>query len=368
MSQPENLIDVVGLLLRRRRIVLQVTAVAAAIGILTALLLPVYYRASTTFLAASPDQTNPTKIFRTGETVSVYGTGNDIERLIGVANSEETIGFLVDSFDLYTVYDIPRDHAKARRRVREELSDLYEVTRTRYDEVEIAVEDRDPERAAAMANAARNRMEQVVRAATSTSRDDLAQAFRNTISAKEQRRRALSDTLRALSDAYGIVNVQTQSAEFAGLLGRTDRDIAADSASLAVLKAGRRLTPRLRDTVAVITARIEAQREGRRQLVGQLESFQRGSGRVQAAQIEYDYLASQLTYDRERLRQIEALNQGRGAIIHLLDRAYVPDTKSRPVRWLIVVGTTAAAFVLAVLGVLLYENYKAVEWRRYLRD
>lgn len=55
-----------------------------------------------------------------------------------------------------------------------------------------------------------------------------------------------------------------------------------------------------------------------------------------------------------------------GSVVIVLDEARLPDTKSRPVRWLIVVAGTLIAFILTVLGVLLYDSYKDIDWTPYM--
>jgi len=209
MRQRENLLDVIGLLLKKRKLLLGITAAAAILSILVALLLPVYYKASTTFLAASPDLTNPSKLFGDKE-VAVYGSGNDLERLMGIATSEETLSFLVDSFNLMEVYDIDPQSVRARNDVREALTKLYGVMRTRYDVVEITVEDKDPERAALMANAARERIAAVIRGVTSSGQQDMANMYRNSIDMKKSRLISVQDSLKSLTKLYGIVDVKSQ--------------------------------------------------------------------------------------------------------------------------------------------------------------
>lgn len=362
----ESLVDVVGLLLRRRRLVIGVTAAAALASVAIAFLLPKYYRAQTTFYAASPDQTNPTAIFGGRETVKDFGTGDDLERLIGVATSEATIRFLIDSFDLYSVYDVDRAADDASFRVREELNDLYEVTRTRYDAVEIAVEDRSPERAARMANAARDRVSEVTRQVIAQGRGNLSAVYRQTVASKERQRAAVTDTLRKLNTRYGIVDVEKQAESLAGQLGSIERAMARDSAALAYFTSarGRRGS---RDSIAVAESRLRGAAQARRTLLTQLAQFAEGSSVVLAYQTEAETIAEDLADDRESLRQIETAGQLGGAVLYLLDPAYVPVRKARPVRWLIVVGCTLAAFVFACLGIVVADSYKEVEWQRYLR-
>ena len=366
MRQRENLLDVIGLLIKRRKLLLGITAAAAVLSIIVALLLPVYYKASTTFLAASPDLTNPSKLFG-GNEVSVYGTGNDIERLMGIATSEETVSFLIDSFNLMEVYNIDPESKRARNDVREAFSDLYGVMRTQYDAVEITVEDKEPIRAANMANAARDRVADVIRRVTGNGQNDMATMYTNSIKMKKGRLVEVQDSLRVLTNLYGIVDVQSQKESLSGLLGLTERNLTSDSVKYSRLK-NQRLGSRLRDSLKVMEARIEAQRSMRDQVIEQLNTFAGASGTVEALQTELEIVSEQLAYDQERLRQFETMGTTNGPVIHLLDIAFVPDRKSRPVRWLIVVGSTLAAFLFAALGILLIDTYKDVEWKQYFTD
>lgn len=366
MRQRENLLDVIGLLLKKRKLLLGTTAVAAVLSILVALLLPVYYKASTTFLAASPDLTNPSKLFGDKE-VAVYGTGNDIERLMGIATSEETISFLVDSFNLMEVYEIDANSARARNDVREALSNLYGVKRTQYDAVEISIEDQSPERAAAMANAARERVSAVIRGVTNEGQREMATMYLGSVTKKKNRLEDIQDSLRQLTILYGIVDVQSQRESLSGLLGSTERSLTSDSVKLSQLSR-MSVSGKLRDSLKVMEARIQANRSTRLQLLQQLSTFASASGLVEALQTEFEIVSKQLAYDQERLRQFETMGSTNGPVIHLLDRAYLPDRKSRPVRWLIVVGSTLAAFLFAALGILLFDTYKDVKWKQYFTD
>ncbi len=57
-----------------------------------------------------------------------------------------------------------------------------------------------------------------------------------------------------------------------------------------------------------------------------------------------------------------------GPVIYVSNAARVPDRKSRPVRSLIVLGITLAAAILSAVGIILWDTYKAVDWKRYARD
>ena len=358
----ESLVDVFGLIVRHRRRLLQVVGAGFVLGVLVALLSPVYYAATTTFLAASPDLNNPSKIFAT-DRVDLYGGGDDVERVISAAESEGTVGFLIDSFDLYAVYDVDPDGRYAETEVREELAEHYTVRRTKYDEIEITVEDRDPRRAAAMANAARDRSAAVIQATSQLGQRDMAALFARSVEAKTARLAALSDSLSDLSARYGVLDPVIQGQELAGLRNSTERSIGVDSVVAAELRrtgAG----GALRDSVLVIEARLQANRASRATIDRQIGDFTVGSARAKTYLKQYDILSDQLTYDLQRQQRVESIMDSPGPVIYVNDPARVPDRKSRPARTFIVVGITLAAAVFAVLGLLLYDSYKRVDWQR----
>ena len=72
----------------------------------------------------------------------------------------------------------------------------------------------------------------------------------------------------------------------------------------------------------------------------------------------------QLSEDKERYKQIQAAYNSDVSAIILVEKAQVPVVKSRPVRSLIVIGAVLIAFLFAVIGVLLLDNYKDVDWKK----
>ena len=94
MKDKDNLIGVLKTLFRWKK---QLIILCGAVGIgsiIIVLLLPVYYKASTTFLAASPDQAKPELLFGEGNLkTEYYGNANDIDRLLTIANSNELVEF-----------------------------------------------------------------------------------------------------------------------------------------------------------------------------------------------------------------------------------------------------------------------------------
>ena len=119
-------------------------------------------------------------------------------------------------------------------------------------------------------------------------------------------------------------------------------------------------TNRGRDTLRTGIIGLEKELEN---LETQLNNLNEGMPRVMALEEEYDQAVKQLTYDKERLKQLQAAYSADISSIILVENAAVPVIKSRPVRSILVIASVFAAFLFTTFGVLLYDNYKDLDWK-----
>ncbi len=156
-----SLLSVLKTLYRWRKPIIWVTIVAGVGTAIISILLPNYYKSTTVFFAASPDQAQPEILFnKSGVRPYVFGNDNDIDRLLTIAKSADLLNFVVDQFNLYQHYDIDSTHAKAPYKVRKKFLKYYDVTKNSKDAIELSFEDKDPEFAAALVNATREKIDE----------------------------------------------------------------------------------------------------------------------------------------------------------------------------------------------------------------
>ena len=74
--------------------------------------------------------------------------------------------------------------------------------------------------------------------------------------------------------------------------------------------------------------------------------------------------SEQLGEDKERFKQIEAALASDVPSIHILGVGGVPVVKSRPQRTLIVVAAVFLAFLFSIIGILIIDTYKDVDWKK----
>ncbi len=354
----------------RKPLVLVVIGVAVCSAIVS-LLLPEYYRASTVFYAASQDLFKPQKVFGyTQSDMYYYGGSEDIERLLTAARSHQVVEHLINEFNLYDHYGIKQGSQKAAYRVRLRLLDLYKISRTKYDALEITVEDKDPEFAGRIANSARDKINSVITGVIKGSQKDLITSYHGAMLSKELALSAIEDSLHKFQSAFGIYDPEAQSEFLSTLMTSVETRLARERGTIRSYKENRGIKGSI-DSIGHLTARIAGLEEQRNLLTGvdtaksnpyNIERFTEGKGRVELYDDAYRKAINTLNLDREIIKQMEAAVALDVTAVHLIEEASAPVVRFRPRRSILVISATFAAFIFSVLGILLIESVKGQDW------
>ncbi len=370
----DNLLEVIQALYRQRRVILNVCLVALVASVSISLLLDNYYEAKTVFYPTSPRLANPELLFGyTGQVTDYFGSDRDLDRLAEIARSREVEDFLIERFDLYTHYGIDSTSKRGIHKLRKRLRKLYTVQKNKNDAIELTVEDRDPQVAADMANAARQKIDEIAQRLTKESQLKLLNAFENNLKRKQVELERLADSLRRLQAFYNIYDVGTQSAQIAGQLSLADLEVIRYRARLEVLESDPNVP---RDTLAFIRANLKAYEQQRQQLraaggnteVLTVDRLNEAVPRIAILQDMHYQARKQLTYDLERYNQILATYSTDIPALLVIEAAEPPPVKSRPVRSLIVLASLLGTFLFTSLAVLVADAYRGVRWRSLLTD
>ena len=237
MENKENLLGVIRTLFKWKKQIFYTCLIAGVGSIIIALLLPVYYKATTVFLAASPDQAKPELLFGQGMLKGeYYGNENDIDRVLTIASSNELINYLVDTFNLYEHYGINPDGPRASYWVKKNFFSLYEIKKTKRDAIQLTIEDKDPELSAQIANATREKINEFLQQIIKGSQLKQLNTYEADISAKERLISQLGDSLNLLRSRYGIFNVQSQTETLISQLDMAEANLVRNNARLEGLK------------------------------------------------------------------------------------------------------------------------------------
>jgi capsule polysaccharide export protein KpsE/RkpR len=361
MEYKESLLGVIQTLFKWKKPILMTTLIGAIGGVIISLVLPVYYESATTFYAASPDLAMPERMFgTTNEAMEYYGEDEDIDRIMTIATSSELADFLIRTFNLYEHYDIDTTKAKSPYYVRLQFDKLYDVKKTKFDAIQLSVEDKDKQIAASMANAARVYIDEIAQRLIKNSQMELLKTYEANISEKEQQLRELNDTLRTIRSTYGVFNTETQSELLATLLAESEAKLTNSQARLEVYQNSPGAP---RDTIYNLKATVQGSKKEVESLQEKLEKFNQGMATVEVLVQIHAEASKQLGEDKERYKQIKTAYESRFPAIHLVEEAAVPIIKSRPKRSILVVAITVLSFLFSVIGVLIFDAYKDINWQ-----
>lgn len=358
---PPHLIGVLRSLWQWRMPIIYVTLAGTILAVIISLLLPEYYTSRTAFLTISPDQTSIDGIFGNNNSrIQFYGNGDDIDRLMAVAESDALVDHMVEKFHLYKVYDIDSTKKKAPVYVRREFLSLYEVTKTPRDAIELEISDRDPVRAAAMAFAAREEINKIslnlIRATQERSATGLSSEVKN----REENLLEINQRLGELRKTSGIYNTDAQSEALAVQATSMQSNSATISAKLQAYR--QRGGRGARDSIAKYEIQLAGLQSARANLDSQLVRLNASIGSIENLEEERQNLNDALSEDRIRLKQFETILRSEQRALEVVEEVKVPVAKSYPIRSLMVIGAMVFSFIVAVVGVLLIDTGRQYDW------
>ena len=364
----ENEMDLTRLfraLSRRARLIFGITVAAAAVAIVVSLLLPVYYRAETRILPPQEKGGNLAAqlLGQVGGLGGLLGGAANVkypaELYVAMMKSRTVLDRIIDRFSLMNLYHV-RFRDDARRRLLESLA-IREDRKSGI--IVLAVEDRDPKRAADIANAFLEELKSMV--------GGLA------ISEASQRRLFFEEQLRNTKEA--LVRSEEEIKGFQQRTGAFQIDAQAKAviegiASLRAKIASKEVEAKVLRTFAT-SQNPDLQRvdEEIRALRSELEKIEVGKGhgfdaimpseRIPSLGMEYLRRLRQLKYHETlyellvKQYELAKLDESREAVvIQAIDKAVPPERKAKPKRGIIVIVATLAGFLVSV-GFVLFKEY-----------
>ena len=373
--EPEiSLLDLLSVLLRHKRLIIGSTLAAAVVSAIVVCLLPPWYTAEATIMPPQQQQSSLSALasgalggLAGSSMASSLGLKNPADLYIGILGSRTIADDIIGAFRLQETYD-----KKVQSDTRKVLAKHASFTAGKDSLIKISVEDHDPKRAAALANAFVDELYK------QNSRLALTDASQRRLFFEEQ----LAKEKDALAEAeIALKNTQQSTGLFAPAgqaeaLIRAAAQLRAEIASREVqLQAMRSYATDQNPQVQVLEQEIKALRA---QLAG-LEAQRGGSGlkfepsvsKLPEQSLEYIRKLRDLKYHEtlyELLaKQYEAarIDEAKQApVIQVVDRAVVPDRKSWPPRAVLLAVFALLGLLLSSAGVLIAQSLKELLAKR----
>ncbi|MBL4593576.1 MAG: hypothetical protein JKX68_07155 [Flavobacteriales bacterium] len=315
-----------------RKPLMIVTLVAAICSIVVSLLIENKYKSTVVLFPTTTSSISKALLSENNngkEDVLRFGEEEEAEQMLQILNSDEIRDRIINKYNLAHHYGIDDDEEFRFTKLQKEYEDNVTFERTKFMSVEINVLDHNPDTAAMIANdianfldTVKNRMRRVVAV-------EALQIVGDEYDAQLSYLKQLDDSLSGIRK-LGIINVRAQS-------------------------------ERLTEQMAI--AILKGKKSAAEQLQVRLDTLSKYSGIFIGIQDQITLEHKRLAVIRTKLR--EAKVDAERSLQHkfIVNNAFAAEKKSYPIRWLIVVISTLASFLLTLVFILFVESIKSTNFK-----
>jgi uncharacterized protein involved in exopolysaccharide biosynthesis len=354
---PEYLI----VLAKRKSFIFKFVAIAVILSVITAFLLPKTYTAKTKIMPPQQNQSMGAMaaLSQLGPLAALVGQGlrNPSDIYVAMLRSETVANGLIGRFSLIRVYE-----RKLRIDARLRLAERTEISVSKDGVISVSVDDRNPQRAADLANGYVEELEKLTKTLNMTEAAGRRLFFEREVKMENDNLAVAEVALKQTQVKTGLILLDTQSRAMIESVTSLRAGIAAQEVKVQAMRSF--ATPENPDLVL-----------GEQELAAmhaQLDRLERGQGKrsiadvpienVPTAGLEYVRKLREVKYHEALFgllaKQYEAakIDEARDTlIVQQMDKATPPERRSGPFRSLIVLSLTLLALLLASVAAFLMD-------------
>lgn len=369
-NQPDlsfNLLDLLASLWRWKKQILILVAVVTVGTLVISIFLPNYYTATCTFVPANEDK----DLFgKDSKNNSMYGDEEAVDRAIIFANSAPMVDYMVKEFKLAERYAINASTPKGESKVSKRFLKLYNVKKNDHGGIEISMQDKDPEMAAKMLNAAIAKIDALYKQATQPNKDLMLKTYENALDNKRKELKAIGDSLYILRRKYAVFDVKTQGELLSTLLMDTESQLAENSAKLeAFRKIGRA------DSIANLTAKVQGLNKKLEILNSKTDSvnssisvnaYNEGRELIMYYDAQTESINEDIAEILQEYTRFKAQASSTTSSVITLEPVQIPKIKSYPIRSIMALAAAFISLMVGIIGALVIDLNKRVDWKEVL--
>jgi tyrosine-protein kinase Etk/Wzc len=361
---------------RRARLIFGITAASAVVAVVVSLLLPNYYKAETRILPPTEKGGNLAAQLLgqggaglIGLASGVAGVKSQGELFVEIMKSRTVLDRIVDRFDLLSLYRSDLFNLGKKRYRQDARKRLLELIAIREDRksgiIILTVEDREPKRAAEMANAFVEELKSLRGGLAISEAGQRRMFFEEQIQHTKVSLTRAEEEIKGFQQRTGMFQVDAQARAIIEGIARLRAAIAVKEVEAKVL----------RSFATAQNPDLQRVEEEIRALRLELEKVETSKGhgfdplmpsaRVPEMATEYLRKLRQLKYNEtlyellSKQYELAKLEEARDAVvIQVIDMAVPPERKSRPRMAPIALLATGTGLFLAVILALLLERYR----------
>lgn len=354
-----SVLDMAIVLAKYKKTVLGFTLGVGVVAALISLALPKEFKATTKLLPPQQQQTGAAALLSqlggmSGAAAGVAGLKNPNDLYIGMLNSRTVADRLIARFDLKKVYGLD-----SQEKTRIELAENSSISSSRDSLITIEVLDKDPKRAAPLANAYVEELVRLTKVLAVTEAGQRRLFYERQLETAKNNLANAEVKLKGAIDTHGFISVDAESRGLAETIAKMRAQVSAKEIQLSSMTAFvttdnpayRQVQEELASLRAQL-AKLENGRPASAEPVGENQAQGLENIRILRDVKYYEMLYELLAKQYEVARLDEAKDT---SIIQVLDPAVEPERKSKPHRALIVLFSVVLAFIASVAYAFITE-------------
>lgn len=363
-----SVLDLLVILAKRRRLILSMTAGFGIVGLLISFLLPKRYTAETTIMLPQQNSSMASAL------TSQLGSLGTMAMLSGGGlNLKNPNDMYVAMFHTQAVedsmirrYNLMQEYGNAYMSdARKAFEKRFDVDGSRKDGlIHISVEDKDPKRAAEMANGYVDQFRTLSQKLAITEASQRRMFFEQQMQQTKDKLADAEEAMKKTEQAGGMIQLDSQARALIESAATLRAQIAAKEVQLEGMRAYA-----TSENANVVEARhqLDGLRTELAKLVGNRDDENGGllppKGALAQSGLEYVRKLRDVKYYETifdilaRQFEVAKLDEAKeGALVQVVDPAVVPDRKSFPKRGLITIGAATFGFFLGIFLALLLAS------------
>lgn len=333
---------------RRKKVIIAVTSAAFVLSVALSFILPKVYAAKASILPPQQDS-SITSVLQSSSLGSLagglLGSKSQSDLWVGILNSQTVMDAVIERFNLRKLYS-----TKTIEDTRKKLSKNVVIEKSQEEIISVTVEDKDPKRAADMANAFVDELDKVNGGSVTTSGQRMRVFVEKRLKDANADLAAIEDKVRAFQEKYGAVKIDDQSKVVMEAMGEIKGQIMAKEVQLQTLLS---YAAQSNPQVQVLKTELLEFRARLRELENGTASngIFLPTSKIPEISVKYvrllrdakvqETLFELLTQQYELARMQEASDS---STVQFLDYAKPPEKKSKPKRSLIVLAGVFLGF------------------------
>jgi tyrosine-protein kinase Etk/Wzc len=361
-----NLLDLLIVLLKRKRLILGITFISALITAIVSLIMPPVYRAETSLLPPQPSSSMALQALSqlaggaAGIGAEILGIKTPADLYAGLLKSNTVLDRIIDRFKLMELYK-----CKYRTDARKRLLDNIQVSVDKKSNIiTISVEDKDPLRAAQMANAFVEELKALTKGLAITEASQRRLFFEEQLKDTKLALIKAEEDLKKFQEKTGAIKVEEQAKAVIEGIATLRAQIAAKEVEIKVMKTySTPYNPDLQRAEEALRA-MKAELQKLEAKEGKTPDPLMPTGRMPEVGMEYLRKLRELKFN-ETLYELllkgyetARLDEARDAVvIQVVDKPIPPDKRAKPKRTLMVLVATFTGFFLSIF-IAFFIEYK----------